>query len=140
MTRRTDQLAASIRDAVQRVLDRGLQDPRVAGMITVTGVTLSPDLASANVAVSIYPVDKQTLTLHGLRSAAPHIRHEIADALGLRRTPDLNFRLDASLKKQAAVLDAIARATAESLARAPHPDPDRQDPGAATPHGKDRDP
>ncbi|MFM9996407.1 MAG: 30S ribosome-binding factor RbfA [Phycisphaerales bacterium] len=118
MTRRTDQLAASIRDAVQRVLDRGLQDPRVAGMITVTGVSLSPDLATATIGVSIYPADKQTLTLHGLKSAAAHIRHEIADALGLRRTPELAFRLDATLKKQATVLDAIARATADSDARA----------------------
>lgn len=114
MTRRADQVAAAVRHAVQATLDRGLQDPRVSGMVTVTGVRVAPDLASATVSVSIYPADKQALTMHGLRSAAAHIRRRIADALGLRRAPDLFFSLDESLKKQAAVLDAIARASAET--------------------------
>ncbi len=114
MSRRAEQIASTIRRAVQAVLDRGLQDPRVSGMITVTGVKLSPDLAAATLSVSIFPAEKQDLAMHGLRSAARHIRHGISDAVGLRRTPDLTFKLDESLKKQAAVLDAIARATAES--------------------------
>lgn len=114
MSRRADQVAAAIHRAVQAVIDRGLQDPRVSGMITVTGVKVAADLRAATVSVSIYPVDRQELTMHGLRSAAAHIRHDISDAIGMRRTPDLTFRLDESLKKQAAVLDAIARARGET--------------------------
>jgi ribosome-binding factor A len=117
MSHRPEQVAATLRRAVQAVLDRGLQDPRVSGMVTVTAVRVSPDLRSATVSVSVYPAERQELTMHGLHSAAAHIRHDISDAVGLRRTPDLTFRLDESLKKQAAVLDAIARATGEG---APH--------------------
>lgn len=113
MTRRADQVAAAVRRAVQAALDRGLQDPRVSGMVTVTGVRVAPDLSSATVSVSIYPASRQALAMHGLRSAAAHIRRRIADTLRLRRAPDLVFALDESLKRQAAVLDAIARASAE---------------------------
>ena len=112
MSRRADQVAAAVRDAVQAVIDRGLQDPRVSGLITVTGVRVSEDLRSATVAVSIYPAEKQDLTMHGLRAAARHVRHQISDALGLRRTPELLFRVDTTAKKQAEALDAIARAVA----------------------------
>lgn len=116
MSRRAEQIAATIHRAVQAVLDRGLQDPRVSGMITVTGVKIAPDLSAATISVSIFPAERQELAMHGLRSAAGHIRHDISDAVGLRRTPDLAFKLDESLKKQAAVLEAISRATAEPSA------------------------
>ena len=112
MSRRSDQVAAAIRDAVQAVIDRGLQDPRISGLITITGVRVSEDLRSATIAVSVYPAQKQELTMHGLHAAARHVRHEIADALGMRRTPELLFRLDTAAKKQAETLEAIARAVA----------------------------
>lgn len=117
MSRRADQIASAIHRAVQAVIDRGLQDPRVSGMITVTGVQVAPDLKAATISVSVFPADRQELSMHGLRSAAPRIRHDISDAIGLRSTPDLTFRLDESLKKQASVLEAIARATDERAAR-----------------------
>ncbi len=127
--RRLAALASTIHRAVQAVLDRGLQDPRVSGMITVTGVKVAPDLSAATVAVSIYPAEKQDLAMHGLRSAAARVRHDISDALGLRRTPQLTFTLDESLKKQAAVLDAISRASAESAApRVPGWEPAKESP------------
>ena len=44
MSRHQDQLASELRFAVQSVIDRGLNDPRISGMITVTGVRLSDDL------------------------------------------------------------------------------------------------
>lgn len=112
MSRRRDQLAAALRRAVQEVLARGLSDPRIAGLVTVTAVTLDEDLRHAVVHVSVYPADKQDLTLHGLRAAAAHVRHQVGEAVRVRQMPELSFRLDPSLKKQAAVLDAIARAAA----------------------------
>lgn len=128
MSRRAEQIASTIQRAVQAVLDRGLQDPRVSGMITVTGVRVAPDLMAATVSVSIYPAEKQELSMHGLRRAAGHIRHDISDAVGLRRTPELTFKLDESLKKQAAVLEAISRASAESVLREGQQSPEKESP------------
>lgn len=131
MTRRADQVASALRDAVQAVIDRGLQDPRIEGLITVTGARVSDDLRSATLVVSVYPASKQDLTLHGLRAAARHIRHQISDALALKRTPELLFRLDLSAKKQADALEAIARAIASRPAGAPAEAAPPPDPGAS---------
>ena len=117
MSRRTEQMSATIRDALQAVIDRGLADPRISGLITVTQVRVTDDLKSAFVEISVLPGEKQDLTMHGLRAAARHIRREVGDHVAIKQMPELVFRLDQSLKKQAGVLDAIAKATAEREAR-----------------------
>jgi ribosome-binding factor A len=117
MSRRSQQLSSTIRDALQAVIDRGLADPRISGLITVTQVRVTDDVKSAFVDVSVLPAEKQDLTMHGLRAAARHIRREVGDQVAIKQMPELVFRLDESLKKQAGVLDAIARASAEREAR-----------------------
>lgn len=117
MSRRTDQMSATIREALQAVIDRGLADPRISGLITVTQVRVTDDFKSAFVEISVLPAEKQDLTMHGLRAAARHIRREVGDHVAIKQMPELVFRLDESLKKQAGVLDAIAKATAEREAR-----------------------
>lgn len=111
--RRPQQLAAILREAIQARIDRGLADPRVQGMITVTGVQVAQDLKTATVLVSVMPHTRQDLTLHGLASAARHIRRDVGDEVSLHQMPELIFKLDHSLEKQAGVLEAIARASAE---------------------------
>lgn len=122
MSRRAEQLGATLARAIQDVIGRGFQDPRIRGLITVTGVQLSDDTRTAVVSVSIYPEAAQNPTIHGLSSAAGHIRHEVADLVAMRQVPELVFRLDESLKKQARVLEAIARAAAARPAEPPAPE------------------
>jgi len=111
MTQRTEQVASVVRHAVQRVLSRGLNDPRVRGLVSVTRVDVTPDLAEARVHVSILPAEHTELTMHGLRSAAGHIQGEIAGEVSARRMPRLVFKLDETLKKQAEIDAAIGRAS-----------------------------
>jgi ribosome-binding factor A len=106
--RRSPRLAAAIRRGVQEILARGLQDPRVSGLITVTSVRLTEDLDEALVAVSILPEERQHLVMHGLRAAQPHVRRELARSIDIRRTPRITFTLDTSAKRQAAVLRSLA--------------------------------
>jgi len=110
---RREQVASVLRRAIQQRLLRGLADPRVTGAITVTEVKVAGDLKTATVFVSVTPEEDQELTMHGLRSAAKHIRHEISERVTLPHTPFLNFKLDKSLKTQSKVLDLIARGVAE---------------------------
>ena len=109
MSQRTDQLASVIRTAVQGVLSRGLNDPRVRGLVSVTKVDLAPDLSEAKVFVSILPAEHTELTMHGLRSAARHIQSKIAADVVARKLPRISFHLDESLKRQAVVDAAITR-------------------------------
>lgn len=113
MSHRVEKVQATLARAVQEVLRRGLNDPRAGGMISVTSVDVSPDLRNAIVQVSVFPEEKQDLTMHALRHAAGHIRHEVGELMSIRRVPELEFRVDLSLKKQAEVLGAISKAVSQ---------------------------
>jgi len=113
MSTKTDRLASSIEKGVQQVLARGLQDPRVRGLITVTKVELTPDAKRATIGISVLPAEQQALTVHGLRSAARHIRREVGELIRTRTMPELHFIEDASLKKQAEVLGELAKVREE---------------------------
>lgn len=109
MSHRVEKIESTLARAVQEVLRRGLHDPRARGLISVTGVDVSPDLHNAIVFVSVLPEEHQDLTLHALRHAAKHIRREAGELMAIKRLPDLDFRLDLSLKKQAEVFDVLAK-------------------------------
>src|SRR5688572_19207897 len=111
MSIRTDKIASVIRHAVQDVISRGLGDPRIRGLVSITHVDVTADLSEAKVHVSVLPAKHEDLTMHGLQDAAGHIQHEIAPAITSRRLPKLRFVKDDSLKKQAQ-LDAALRAGA----------------------------
>ena len=113
MSHRPEQMASEIRSAVQQLLDRGLSDPRISGMITITSVRVTPDHKTAFLSVSVMPASAQTLTMHGLKSAAPHLRRQAGDIVRARQIPELIFRLDETLKKQADVLKSINQAAAD---------------------------
>ncbi len=107
MSRRTDQVASLIRRAVQSRLSRGLNDPRVRGLISVTQVTVAADLSEAVILVSIMPAEHAQLTLHGLQHAAAHLRGELGRTARLRHQPRLTFKLDDSMRHAAEAMAAI---------------------------------
>ncbi len=113
MSTKTDRLASSLEKGVQQVLARGLQDPRVRGLITVTKVDVTEDSKQATIGISVLPAEHQKLTVHGLQSAARHIRREVAELIRTRTMPELRFVEDDSLKKQAEVLSTLARVREE---------------------------
>jgi ribosome-binding factor A len=110
MTQHHDQLQSALERGVREVLARGVNDPRVCGLITVTSVKLSQDLRHATIGVSVLPEEKAALTVQGLGSAARHIRREVGERVRTRVMPELTFKHDASLRKEARVLGAIEEA------------------------------
>ena len=113
MSVRMQRISAELGRAVQEVITKGLSDPRVRGLITVVGVTVSDDLRQATIRVSVYPAEHEELTLHGLSAASRFIRREAGELMAMARLPELRFKIDQSLKRQAGVLDALAKANAE---------------------------
>lgn len=110
MTRQQDQVSATLHRALQTVLSRGLHDPRIRGLISVTRVEVAPDRTQATVYVSVLPAEHEALSVHGLNHAAPHIRTEVGEQVRIRKMPRLFFKVDQGLKKQAAVHAAIDQA------------------------------
>jgi len=114
---RTDrplQVAGEIRRAVQAEIARGLNDPRVQGLVSVTDVELTPDLAQARIKVSVLPEQKASLTLSGLRAAAGFLRRRVMDETRIGRVPTLVFEVDERFKREAA-LDSAIRSTSNSV-------------------------
>ena len=127
------QRAATLRTAVQEVLTRGLSDPRLDHcMVTVTEVDLSPDGRNATIKISVIPEKYQTRAIAAIQHASAHIRRHAGDRLSIKLMPQLSFVLDISLKKQAAVMDAISKVVTEREQTAP-PAPDAEPPADALP-------
>lgn len=98
---RTDRVAALIQSALSELLLRGVKDPRV-GMVTITGVKISPDLKHASVYVtSLGDEAGQGRMLAGLASARPYLQSQVGRRLGLRFTPELRFEVDPSIEAAA---------------------------------------
>jgi len=76
-----------------------LRDPRL-GMVTVTGVSVSPDLSVADVYVSVLGDESARKgTLAALGSASAFIRREVGGKIRLRTLPELRFHYDPSAER-----------------------------------------
>jgi ribosome-binding factor A len=106
---RLTQIGSVLREAIQEVIQRGLNDPRIRGLVSITKVEVTPDLGEARVHVSVLPEQHARLTVEALGHAAGHIQSRIAPQLNIRRLPRLRFRVDESLKKQAGIDAALAQ-------------------------------
>ena len=117
MTQRTEQVATTLQRAIQNVITRGLADPRIKGLITVTRVDISADLAQASVFCSVTPHKHEDLSIRGVQSASAWIRRQVADHVRFRKMPQFNFKLDDQLQRQQEVLASIAEAKREDERR-----------------------
>lgn len=96
--RRMQRVNDQIRDEIADLLAREAQDPHLQGIISITGVETTPDLSGSRIYVSVLGTEKEAMaTLSRLQRAAKFLRRELAGRLKLRRTPDLEFRLDRSI-------------------------------------------
>ena len=113
MTRRMSRVNHLLREELSELVSRHLKDPRLIGLLTITEVSCSPDLANARVYISVMgPPEEQEPVMHGLTSASGFLRRELRGRLKLRRVPDLNFFLDTSIQhgtKLLTIMDSVAK-------------------------------
>lgn len=81
------------------ILQRAASEGAPGTLISVSKVSVTTDLSIAKVYVSVFPSDKAKAVLKEITSAAPVIRHSLAQRTKnqLRRMPELSFFLDDSL-------------------------------------------
>ena len=89
-------------DLIQRELSelvrRELRDPRV-GMITITGVDVSPDFSHAKVFYTTLDPAHVADAAAGLQRAAGFLRTQLAKRIKLYTTPGLRFEYDESVER-----------------------------------------
>jgi ribosome-binding factor A len=108
--RRGDRVAEAIREEVATFLAVDVKDPRVTGLVTVTGCEVTRDLRHAKVFVSIMGTDaERAATLEGLASVATHLRSRVGRALQLRLAPEITFKPDESIARAARIEDLLAQ-------------------------------
>lgn len=110
--RRLQRLENAILQTVAPLISHGLSDPRL-GLITVTRIRLSADLAIARVNWSCMgdPADRAKAA-HALEDARGVLQGAVGRNLNTRVTPRLEFHFDESLAKAVRVntiLDELAR-------------------------------
>ena len=95
--KRATQVAEEMKRAITDIIANEVRDPRL-GFITVTGVELADDLRYGKVFISIFEDEaRQKACLDGLEAAKGFIRRQLGRRLGLRYTPDFDFRIDKSV-------------------------------------------
>jgi ribosome-binding factor A len=98
-SQRLRRVADQIQRELSGLLRAELKDPRV-GMITLTGVEVSPDLAHAKVFfTTLGDADALSRSAAGLERAAGFLRSELGHRLKLRVTPELRFVHDPSVER-----------------------------------------
>lgn len=103
---RQGRLGEEIRKIISDLLIRGLKDPRLSAMISITAVEVTGDGSYATVFLSVLGADsdkekaaaQQQDTLDALNSARGFIRKEIGRQIKLRHVPDLIFKIDRSME------------------------------------------
>jgi len=111
MIRRSERISKLIRREISELLEREVNDPRLSKLISVTGVSLSPDLKRAKVFVTILgdETNKKDM-LAAFNSASGFLRKELASRLRLRCAPQLSFHYDDSIERGARLLKLITQA------------------------------
>ncbi len=84
-----------------------LSDPRIRGLVTVTGLRVSPDLAHATVFYSVLAGEDAQEAHEGLQSAAGRIQAAVGAQTRLKRTPRLRFEPDPVVQQATRIENAL---------------------------------
>jgi ribosome-binding factor A len=122
---RPERVGHMLQQLLAELFARGMRDPRI-GLVTITGVKVSPDLREARVYWTVHgDLEQRKHTAKGLANARGYLRREIAAQIKLRVTPDLHFTYDESIDRGERI---------EQLIREVHREEKERDPAASPEH------
>ena len=97
--KRLDRVGHLIQMELGQLILHRTKDPRI-GFVTITNVSVAPDIRSARVFYSVMGNEKAKRDCQkALEKAAGFFQREIAAAIELRYTPKLTFTLDESIAR-----------------------------------------
>ena len=112
--RRPERLAEQIKEELSLIIGGEVEDPRL-GYVTVTGATLTPDLRTAKVYVSVLGTEDEIKgSLAALRHASGFIRHQLGAVLRIRHIPELHFVYDDADLRAARIEELLSEEAAKA--------------------------
>ncbi len=113
MSRRVKRLNVLFQAELAELI-RDIRDPRLASIVSITHVDVSPDLENAQVHVSVLGDDAEKRgSIVALSHAAAFLRRELLHRLRVKHIPMLHFVLDESIEEAAHVLDLMRQVGGE---------------------------
>ncbi|RBW47094.1 30S ribosome-binding factor RbfA [Psychromonas sp. B3M02] len=108
---RTSRVSQQVQKELARILQQEVKDPRI-GMVTISGVDITRDLAYATVFVTFLTIGDQTNeeSLKGLNAASGYIRRLLGKAMRLRIVPEIRFTFDETLTEGLRISELVSGA------------------------------
>ncbi|MDR9435418.1 MAG: 30S ribosome-binding factor RbfA [Thiohalophilus sp.] len=108
---RTRRIGEQMQRELATLIQQEIQDPRL-GMVTVSAVEVSRDLAHAKVFITVLDDQQQDIaaSLDVLNRASGFLRHELGRRMILRTVPVLRFVYDESMARGNALSQLIDEA------------------------------
>ncbi|MDD4003315.1 MAG: 30S ribosome-binding factor RbfA [Clostridia bacterium] len=96
---RMEKINTQLQKAVSDIIKK-LKDPRLKGIISVTGVKASRDLKNADISISVFDSNGADFSeiIEILNNSAGFIRNELFRILDLRSIPRLRFAQDNAME------------------------------------------
>jgi ribosome-binding factor A len=129
VSNRMGRIADLLRQELAVLIREEVRDPRV-GMVSVTDVTVSKDLSTANVYVTILGAEVPQ-AVAALNQAGGFLRSLLAKNINLRTTPKLRFIYDKSIEEGCHLSALIDEALAQDALHESPEDPDSDNDGQA---------
>ena len=117
--KRSDRVSQELKKEVAVILQREVKYPRI-GMVTVSDVEVSRDLAYAKIFVTfLFDNDQEAINqgMKGLEKASPYIRSLVGKAMRLRIVPELRFIYDESLVEGMRMSNLVSNVIREDEAK-----------------------
>ena len=112
---RTQRVADQMQRELAQLIHREVRDPRI-GMVTLTAVEVSRDLAHAKVYLTLMGEATEediSQNLSALKDAAGFLRVQLGRSMKLRSVPQLHFHYDESVRRGVHLSSLIDRAVQE---------------------------
>lgn len=111
---RTDRVGQEIQKEIAMIIQREVKDPRL-GMVTVSEVEITRDLAYAKIFVTFFTLEGQNLdeSIKILNEASGFIRTLLAKKIKARIMPELRFIYDSSMVEGVRMGTLVDKAVAE---------------------------
>ncbi|WP_410472530.1 ribosome-binding factor A [Faucicola mancuniensis] len=122
MNQRLQRLADQIQRELAVLIRDEINDPRLTGLVTISGVKISPDLGYADIYVTVMETnmddamakDYHEDSLKVLNKASGFLRTELSHILRTRTTPRLRFHYDEVTANANYMMNLISKAVQSS--------------------------
>lgn len=113
--KRINRISEEVKKVISELLFKGIKDPRISGLPSVNKVTVTKDLQTAKIYISVLGNEiEKANTIKGLENAKGFIRNEIGKRISLRHVPELTFYLDNSIEEALYMTQLIEKVNKES--------------------------